>query len=109
MLCCREATCEGDATMSDPRPPFVRRVILRNYKSIKECDVSLGPLTLLVGPNGSGKRNFLDALRFLTDSLQTNLPHAFKERGDALGVFRRAKEVSSYFSIELERNWPAGG
>src|SRR3972149_4511953 len=95
--------------MSEPRLPFVRRVILGNYKSIKECDVSLGPLTLLVGPNGSGKSNFLDALRFLSDSLQTNLPHAFKERGDAPGVFRRAKEVSSYFSIELEMNLPDGG
>lgn len=94
--------------MSEPRPPFVRRVILRNYKSIKECDVSLGPLTFLVGPNGSGKSNFLDALRFLSDSLQTNLRHAFKERGDTLGVFRRAKDVSSHFSIELQMNLPDG-
>ena len=51
--------------MSDVKPPFVRRVVLRDYKSIRQCDVMLGPLTLLVGLNGSGKSNFLDALRFV--------------------------------------------
>jgi hypothetical protein len=37
----------------DRAVPFISRVTLRNYKSIAECDVSLGPL----GPNGSGKSN----------------------------------------------------
>ena len=48
---------------------FITRVILKNYKSIAACDVQLQPLTFLVGRNGSGKSNFLDALRFVTDAL----------------------------------------
>ncbi len=56
--------------MSQGKAPFLRRVVLRNYKSIRECDVALGPLMLLVGPNGSGKSNFLDALRFVAESLE---------------------------------------
>ncbi len=40
------------------KPPFINRVKLRNYKSIAQCDVSLGPLAILVGPNGSGKSIF---------------------------------------------------
>ena len=60
---------------------FVRRVKLRNYKSIGRCDVELGPLTVLVGHNGSGKSNFLDALAFVSDSLRTSLDHALRERG----------------------------
>jgi len=35
-------------------PPFLTRVILRNYKSIANCDVSLRALTFLVGRNGAG-------------------------------------------------------
>ncbi|WP_405095089.1 hypothetical protein [Micromonospora sp. NBC_01412] len=31
---------------------------IRNYKSIRECDVPVGSLTLLVGANGTGKSNF---------------------------------------------------
>jgi predicted ATPase len=41
---------------------FLTKVVLRNYKSIVACDVQLYPLMFLVGPNGAGKRNFLDAL-----------------------------------------------
>jgi ABC-type Mn2+/Zn2+ transport system ATPase subunit len=39
-------------------PVFLKRVVLRNYKSIAVCSVKLGPLTFLVGPNGAGKSNF---------------------------------------------------
>jgi hypothetical protein len=42
------------------QPPFISRVRLKNYKSIASCDVRLGPLTILVGPNGTGKSNYLD-------------------------------------------------
>ena len=67
--------------MSQGKAPFLRRVALRNYKSIRECDVALGPLMLLVGPNGSGKSNFLDALRFVAESLRTTMDQALRERG----------------------------
>jgi len=60
---------------------LLRRVVLKDYKSIKACNVSLGSLAFLVGPNGSGKSNFLDALRFVADALRTSLDHAMRERG----------------------------
>ncbi|HRZ63238.1 MAG TPA: AAA family ATPase, partial [Rubrivivax sp.] len=44
---------------------FIRRVVLRSYKSIAKCDIRLQPLTYLVGQNGAGKSNFLDALHFV--------------------------------------------
>ena len=92
--------------MSDYRPPFIRRVILRNYKSIQECDVNLGPFMLLVGPNGSGKSNFLDALRFVTDSLRNNIDQALRERGGIKEVRRRSRGHPNHFSIQLEINLP---
>jgi predicted ATPase len=49
---------------------MIRRVKIRNYKSIKSCDVELKPFTILVGRNGSGKSNFLDALRFVGEGLR---------------------------------------
>jgi hypothetical protein len=56
--------------MTDTKAPFLKRVRLENFRSIGRCDVALQPLTLLVGPNGSGKTNFLDALRLVTESLR---------------------------------------
>src|SRR5437588_7860311 len=61
-------------------PPFLRRMRIRGYKSIAFCDVQLAPLTVLVGRNGSGKSNFLDALAFLRDLMEMRTAEAVKER-----------------------------
>lgn len=46
---------------------MLKSLALKNWKSFGEVDnrIELSPLTLLVGPNASGKSNALDALRFL--------------------------------------------
>jgi predicted ATPase len=63
------------------KPPFLRRVRIRGYKSIAFCDVTLEPLTILVGRNASGKSNFLDALAFLRDVMALGVTEAVKRRG----------------------------
>lgn len=89
-------------------PVFLKRVVLNNYKSIKECSVPLGPLTFLVGQNGAGKSNFLDALRLVTESLNTSLEHALRERGGINEVRRRSSGHPTHFTIRLEWVLPDG-
>jgi len=86
--------------------PFLRRVRIKNFKSIEHCHVELGPLTALVGRNGSGKSNFLDALHFVADALRTSLDHAIKARGGIDEVRRRSTGHPRNFAIELEANLP---
>jgi predicted ATPase len=62
------------------KPPFLRRVRIRGYKSIAFCDVLLNPLTILVGRNASGKSNFLDALAFLSDLMEMRVTEAVNAR-----------------------------
>ena len=81
------------------RSAFLTRVVLKNYKSIAACDVQLGPLTFLIGPNGAGKSNFLDALRFVTDSLRTSLEHALRDRGGINEVRRRSGGHPNHFTL----------
>jgi len=81
---------------------FLTRVELKNYKSIAECSVEPGPLTFLVGRNGAGKSNFLDALRLVTESLTTSLDHALRDRGGIKEVRRRSSGHPTNFSISLE-------
>ncbi len=83
------------------RPPFLTRVKLRNYKSIARCDVELGPLAILVGPNAAGKSNFLDALAFTRDALCGPLRKALWERGGITEVMRRSTVHPDNFSIDL--------
>src|SRR5215813_2738064 len=80
---------------------FLTRVVLNNYKSIAKCDVRPSPLTFLVGPNGAGKSNFLDALRFVTDSLRTSLDHAIRDRGGINDVRRRSGGHPNHFGLRL--------
>jgi len=83
-------------------PVFLTRVVLRNYKSIAACDVRLGPLTYLVGANGSGKSNFLDALHLVRDALSSSLDNALNERGGLMEVRRRSSGHPTNFGIRLE-------
>ena len=83
-------------------PVFLKRVVLNNYKSIKECSVKLGPLTFLLGQNGAGKSNFLDALRLVAESLNSSLEHALRERGGINEVRRRSAGHPTHFGIRLE-------
>jgi predicted ATPase len=95
--------------MDDPQRsdrPFLKRVRIRDYKSIATADVELGQLTVLVGRNGSGKSNFLDALRFVADSLQTSLDHAVKSRGGIDSVRRISAEPSRSFAVALDVSLP---
>jgi len=89
--------------------PFVRRVVLRNYKSIAACDLELQNLTFFVGANGSGKSNFLDALRLVADGLVTPLEHAIRERGGIDDVRRRSTGHPHNFGIRLELTLPGTG
>ena len=43
--------------------PMIRRVEVKNFRSLAAVSVDLDDLTILVGPNGSGKSNFVDALQ----------------------------------------------
>ncbi len=85
-----------------PDPTFITRVLLENYKSIARCDVELGPLTFLVGANGSGKSNFLDALRFVADALRSSLDHALRDRGGINEVRRRSGGHPTHFGVRVE-------
>ena len=43
------------------------RLVLKNWKNFANADIGTQNRVFLVGPNASGKSNFLDAFRFLRD------------------------------------------
>ena len=60
------------------------------------------PLTYLVGVNGAGKSNFLDALHLVRDALNGSLDNALNERGGLSEVRRRSSGHPTHFGIRLE-------
>lgn len=100
------ASPADDGTASRPAVPFISRVRLKNYKSIAECDVRLGPLTILVGPNGSGKSNFLDALAFLSRAIATTPAEAVESRGGLSEILRRVPEQAGSLTVAIAASVP---
>jgi predicted ATPase len=88
--------------------PFLKRIVLHNYKSIAACDVRLGALTYLVGPNGAGKSNFLEALQLVADALNTSLASAVNSRWGLAHLLHRNVDVANYLGIRLEFSLPDG-
>jgi predicted ATPase len=62
---------------------IISRIVLRNWRNFREVDVTLGNRAFLVGPNASGKSNFLDVFRFLRDIAKPGggLQKAVSDRG----------------------------
>lgn len=82
---------EAVETVNDrAKPPFLRRVRIQGYKSIAFCDVTLDPLTILVGRNASGKSNFLDALAFLAHFMRFNLTESVYLHGGSTAIICRS-------------------
>jgi len=61
----------------------ISRIILKNWKNFRRVDVKLKERTFVVGPNASGKSNFLDVFRFLRDIAKPGggLQKAISDRG----------------------------
>ncbi len=83
---------------------IVSRIILTNWRNFRSVDVSIGKRVFLVGPNASGKSNFLDALRFLRDIAKPGggLQEAVKERGGISKIRCLAARRDPQIGVEVE-------
>jgi len=59
----------------------LKRLEIRNYKSLRDIAIEPTPLSVFVGPNGAGKTNLADALDFLGHTYRWNLESAVAEKG----------------------------
>ena len=76
-------------------------LLLENWRNFVDADVNLQPRTFLVGPNASGKSNFLDVFRFLYDiaAVGGGFQEAVRRRGGVSGL--RALAARLYSDIGL--------
>ncbi len=72
-----------------------------NYKSVAKTAVELGDFTVLVGANGAGKSNFVDALRFVKDCVTDSVAQAVRNRGGINAVRRRSRGHPTNFGFRL--------
>lgn len=63
------------------RKPVLERLVLRGFRSFRAETVSFDNPVFLVGHNGSGKSNLVDALAFLGEAMQLPLHAVVQSRG----------------------------
>lgn len=82
---------------------YISRVKLKNWKNFKEADVNLSERVFLVGPNASGKSNFLDVFRFLRDIAKEGggLKKAINDRGGISKIRCLASRRDPTIEIEI--------
>ena len=56
---------------------MIRKVQVENYKSIPDLALDLGRITVLIGANGSGKSNILEAIALASAAAQYKLDNEF--------------------------------
>jgi predicted ATPase len=86
---------------------IITKIHLKNWKNFGEVTVACGKRVFLIGPNASGKSNFLDALRFLHDIAQDGIAKAVSGRGGMKTIrflsARRPPDVT--VEVTLDDSW----
>jgi len=64
-----------------PKRDQLSRIRIEGYRSIKQCDIKLGDINILIGGNGAGKSNFISALSLLQDIINKELKLSVAKKG----------------------------
>lgn len=72
-----------------PLPPIIQSLNIKSFRSMQNVRIDLENPTFLVGRNGSGKSNFVDAFHFLSDAMTLPLSSVFGMRGGITAVRNR--------------------
>jgi predicted ATPase len=81
----------------------VRKVVIKNYRSIRDASLELGPFTVLAGANGAGKSNVVDVFRFVSEALSLGLYAALERRAGIQAVRHRVPSRGGrQRTVELE-------
>ena len=82
---------------------FLKNLKVQHYKSLDDVSVDFAPdVTVVVGPNGVGKSNFVDVLRFLRDAVTDDLEHAVTKREGIQRLLQTYKTKPYKINVQLE-------
>lgn len=88
---------QGDATLDGVR------LLAHDFRGLREVDWGIEPgVSLLVGPNGSGKTSLLSAWAFLGEAYASGVGRAVRVSQNASSLRRRGAEVGELVRLGVE-------
>lgn len=83
---------------------MITRIEASGYRCLRDVSQNLEPYQILVGPNGSGKTAFLDAIAFVADTVGGGLRYAVGERTENFHDLVWGRDGSSFrLAVEAVR------
>jgi predicted ATPase len=83
---------------------MIKKLKIKNYKSLKGIELELKKFNVLIGPNASGKSNLLDCLAFVSELTQDNVYRDLEDRGGyervVFGGGKEKIEISFEFVLD---------
>lgn len=81
----------------------LKKLTIKNFKSIREQTLALGSLNVFIGGNGAGKSNLIQVFRFLREIVNQNLAGYTEIKGgaDTLLYFGRKRSPQMSFRLEF--------
>ncbi len=77
---------------------MIKRIKIEGYKSFKSLDLKLSPISVIFGPNASGKSNLLDAIQLLSRMATC------KTLGEAFEGHRGLAKESLHYGNDIDRD-----
>ena len=72
---------------------------IEGFRGFKQVELDLSPLSVLIGPNNSGKSNFLDLMSLMAEAGQGHLEQGINSRGGPTGI---AFEFAPFGRVQVE-------
>ena len=79
----------------------VNKIQIKGFKSIKEMDIVLKPINIIVGQNGAGKSNFVGVFKFLNKIVNKELQDYIRRNGGDDRFFYFGNKVTNQIEISL--------
>lgn len=80
---------------------MLERVVLKGYKSFNRLDLSLEPVNVLIGANGSGKSNFISLFKLLYRMMEESLQVHVAQSGSADQFLHYGRKATDQIDVEL--------
>lgn len=83
----------------EPLP--INTISIEGWRSIKNVEVTLGKINILLGANGSGKSSFLSAFELLRAIANNNLQHYIEKNGGANQNFHYGTKITDHVMLGI--------
>ena len=80
----------------------ITEIKVKGFKSIREAEIDLGMLNVLIGANGAGKSNFISLFKLLHEWMNDRLESCVAKQGGMERILYMGGKVTPRFDVRLD-------